>query len=131
MTALVIGEVERARIAALIKGANENPVDVRALLRRIETAEGKRSHMDQMSRQTIALPVAWLVTFSIEFGHPAGTCRHMSVSVQREGRVPGPDAVWMIAESFGFVGGLQACKVWPEALRGHGKAVNVVQPIPS
>ena len=55
----------------------------------------------------------------------------MSVSVQREGRIPRPEAVWMIAKAFGFRGGLQACKIYPEDLIGHGKAVNIIQPCPT
>ena len=98
----------------------------------LKTAEGKRQHMDQMNEQSIAIPMGFLVTFSIEAGHPVGVCRHMSMSVMREGRAPNPEAVWMVAEELGFQGGLSACHVYKEDLqRGDERAIaiNVVQPL--
>lgn len=133
MTALVIGPAERLAIADLVTIAAGAVVDVGQLGARLRTRDGKLAHMVHMTRQTILLPEAWLVTYSIETGHPGGRFRHLSVSVEREGRMPGPEAVWMIAECFGFQGSLAAsCKVYLEQLRGRaGAAVNVLQPFPS
>ena len=89
----------------------------------------KAKHMKQMTRQTIQIPMNFLVTFSVETGQPMGVCRHMSMSVDQEGRTPSPEALWMVAEEFGFVGSLQDCKVWKEDLQGHGIAINIVQPV--
>jgi len=83
--------------------------------------------MKQMTKQTVYLPAAYAVTFSIETNHPAGTCRHMSMSVKTEGRVPNEHAVWMVCEELGFTGSLQECHIWLEDLEGHGHAINVVQ----
>jgi hypothetical protein len=131
MTALLIGEAERSAIADLVATATAtaNVVDVIDLAPRLNTPTGKAAHMAQMSLQTIDLPVAFRVTYSIETGHGCGVCRHMSVSVNRDGRVPGKEAVWMIAEMFGFRDGLSACAAYIEDLKGHGMAVNVIQPI--
>ncbi len=131
MTALLIGQAEREAIAAVIQLAEANPVDIPLLLKRLTTHDGKREHRAQMTRQSIALPVTWLVTYSIETGHPAGKCRHMSMSCGSADRVPNQHALWMVAEELGFRGGLVACTVWPERLRGHGTAINVVQPFSS
>ena len=78
---------------------------------------------------TVFLPVAYAVTFSIEHGHPDGTMRHISMSVDREGRVPLPVTVYMVAEVLGFCGGIEACAIWLEDLHDGGKAVNLVQPL--
>jgi beta-phosphoglucomutase-like phosphatase (HAD superfamily) len=54
----------------------------------------------------------------------------MSISSVRRGRVPTPEAAWMVAEELGFEGDLRQCVVWLEDLqRGaeRAKAVNVVQ----
>lgn len=121
-------------VAALHKlrdAAARKPTDMQEVMRLLKTPRGKRLHMAQMTAQTISIPGPWtfFVTFSIENGHPVGTCRHMSMSIKREGRVPHPIGVWMVAEELGFSGGLEACAVWPEDLSDGGRAVNVVQPI--
>jgi hypothetical protein len=53
----------------------------------------------------------------------------MSMSIVREGRVPHPDAVWLVAAELGFAGGLDACQTWVEDLRDGGHAINVLQPL--
>jgi hypothetical protein len=82
-----------------------------------------------MNAQSLRLPLDFMVTFSIETGHPVGTCRHMSMSSGKRGRVPSPAAAWMVAEALGFVGELDTCTVWMETLVPQGKAVNIVQPV--
>lgn len=130
MTALVIGAEQKKKIAALRTLATANPVDVKRLAKAIKLPPLKAKHMQQMTRQTITIPMNFLVTFSVETGHHRiGACRHMSMSVDQEGRLPSPEALWMVAEEFGFVGGLRDCKVWKEDLQGHGIAINIVQPV--
>jgi len=126
-TPLFIGPEQRAALHELRERANACPVDASTLAARCATADGKAAHMAQMTAQTVSIPAAYLVTFSIETGHPKGTFRHMSVSVQREGRVPNREAVWLIALALGFTGSLDDCIAYQETLRGHGEAVNVVQ----
>lgn len=131
-TPLIFGERERASLEALRELAAAHPVDMTGINERLATAPGKRAHMDQMNEQTVVIPVGFLVTFSVERGHPCGTCRHMSMSSPAKGRAPTPEAVWAIAEALGFAGGLEACTVYLEELqRGDGRtdAVNVVQPV--
>lgn len=129
MTALLIGPDEKAQITKLMEQAAAAPVHMPEVMRRIKTVAGKKAHMARMTAQTIELPVAFLLTFSIETGHPCGTCRHMSMSVNRQGRLPSPEAMWMVAKELGFTGSLAACTYWVEELRGHGQALNVVQPL--
>jgi hypothetical protein len=126
-TPLLIGPAERVELLRLRETAALHPVDISALRLRIGTREGKKKHLRQMTKQTIRLPAAFMVTFSIETGHPGGTMRHMSMSVQRQDRIPNHHAVWMVAQELGFTGGLEACMAWPESLNGHGRAINLVQ----
>lgn len=112
--------------------AAENPIDMHAVLADLKTGAGQRRHSARMKRLTIAFPSGrwvWTVTFSIEHGHPVGPCRHLSVSIHRKGRVPHPEAMRLIAEDFGFVGGLEACQVWPEDSGDRETAINLVQPL--
>ena len=129
MTALLIGPPEREQLQQLRTLAAEHPVDMVKLMQRLKTRGGKRLHMRQMAQQTIYLPVDYAVTLSIETGHPCGTARHLSVSIEKDGRLPLPEAVWMIAEELGFVGALEGCALWLEKLALRGEAVNVWQPV--
>ncbi len=129
-TPLVLDVTAKDDICALCALAEAHPVEVTGLEERLQNPEAKAAHMAQMTRQTIHIPLAFLVTFSIEHGHPCGTCRHLSMSVQREGRVPHPAAVWMIAQEFGFWGSFEQCNgLWHEELKGHGIAINIVQAV--
>lgn len=127
-TPLIIGDAEKTKLRELRELAAKHPVDMRGIEARLKLPKTKAAHMAQMTAQTIDIPMAYQLTFSIETGHPGGTARHMSMSVQRAGRLPNQYAVWMVAELLGFVGGLDQCDhVWLEDLKGHGEAVNVVQ----
>lgn len=128
-TPLIIDASVEENIRNLCEFAFAQQVEMTELAVRIKTPAGKAEHVRQMTRQTMSIPLAFLVTFSVERGHPCGTCRHMSMSVEREGRAPNSPALWMVAQKFGFWGGLDKCSVWPEQLTGHGMAINVVQPI--
>jgi hypothetical protein len=130
-TPLVIDDEVRSQIKACVELAEANPVDMPRMMVEIINPVKKEHHSAQMTRQSVKIPFAYLVTFSIEHGHPCGPCRHMSMSVQREGRVPNPIAVWMIAKEFGFWGDRVECcdGMWMEDLVGHGKAINLVQRI--
>jgi len=130
-TPLVVGPDEKSALQQLRELAAQKPVNMDGLLERLQDPAKKRRHMQQMTAQTIPIPFAYTVTFSIEIGHPGGaTARHMSMSVLRDGRLPRPEAVWMICEQLGFIGSLQQCDaVFIERLSDGGDAVNVVQVI--
>ena len=128
MTAEAIAQLHRLRDFAA-----RHPVDMLPLMEALDDPEKKRLHLKQMTAQTMRIEGSWpfFVTFSIETNHPAGTCRHMSMSIRREGRVPSAEAVWMVAEHLGFAAGLHTCRIWLEELSDEfgGNAVNLVQPI--
>jgi hypothetical protein len=128
---LIISQSVTASLRQLRETAATKPVEMLTLSRRLATAKGKKAHVEQMKAQTVEITGPWpfLVTFSIETGHPCGLARHMSMSIRRRGRVPSPEAVWMVAEILGFAGGIDACRSWPEDLAGHGVAINLLQPV--
>jgi hypothetical protein len=55
--------------------------------------------------------------------------RHMSLSSTWHGRMPIPEAVWMVCDELGFTASLDACNVWLEDIGDGDRAVNVVQPV--
>ena len=127
MSAILIRQEERDALHELRDRAARVPVDMRTLAARLATPEGKEAHRRQMTAQTFEIPVRNLVTFSVEIGHPNGAAaRHMSMS--SGGNLPAVEAVLLVAEELGFVGGVESwTRSWPENLQGHGRAVNVVQ----
>jgi len=132
MTGLLIGPEQKAAIRSVCALAEANPINIQELRETILTEVGKLAHMARMTAQTIELPLAYLVTYSIEVVHPVGACRHISISLPGapEDVVPSPAAAWTIAQEFGFVGEVEDCDgAWLEKLKGHGQAVNLVQSI--
>ena len=128
MSALLIGAAERLAIAKVILMANAFPVNVQDLIQQLKTPHGETAHRMQMTVQSVELPVGYLVCYSIEDGHGAGRCRHLSISGPKPDQLPSPEAAWLIAEEFGFVGNLLQCAMWLEDLM-QGRAMNLVQPI--
>ena len=138
MNPLIIGATQKAQLNALRDLASANPVDMLRVREAIKTVDGKAKHMAQMDDQSIDLPVAYAVTFSIETGHPVGPCRHMSLSSRIKNRTPIPAAVWMVCEELGFVGTqeFEGCHVYvedlqrgPDPSKDRAKAINVLQPV--
>ena len=113
-TPLIVGPAEQAALAALRQAAVAAPVDMPRLMALLKTREGKRRHKRQMTAQSVRIPLDFVVTFSIETGHPVGTCRHMSMSSGARGRLPTPPAIWMVATELGFVGAIEQCHCWLE-----------------
>ena len=127
---LLIGPEVVANLAELRARARLAPIDMQHLLEVFKTPDGRRHHHDAMTSQSTVIPGIWpfFVTYSVETGHPAGMCRHMSMRAERHGRAPSPEAVWMVARHMGFVRGLIDCTLWLEDLSDGGVAVNIVQP---
>jgi hypothetical protein len=128
-TPLIIGPTELKRLDALRQRAASHPIDVLAVREQCKTPAGHAAYISKMARFTVRLPVAFVVTFSIETGHAVGPCRHLSASSQRKGRVLIPEALWMIAEAMGFHGGLSACSIWEENIGDGDIAINLIQPV--
>lgn len=128
---LIITPAVRADLQDLRIRAALAPVDIPKLVEDLKTPAGYIAHMQHMSTQTTIIPgpFAFVVTFTIETGQKVGTCRHLSVSIDREGRIPSSDAAWMIAQELGFTGTLLACQWWPEKTASGRTAVNLLQPV--
>jgi hypothetical protein len=130
---LLVGPDEIDQLAKLRECATAHPIDMIGFTERLATAKGKAAHKRQMTKQTISLPVAYAVMFTIENGHPRGTIRHLSMALcapeKGTAAVPNPDAVWTVAEQLGFVGGLNACTLWLADLEGLGKTINIARPL--
>jgi len=127
--AVVIGAAERTALAELRRRASARPVDIRTVARTLALPEGRNRHQAAMEAQSTMIPRDFIVTFTIESGHPVGVCRHLTVSTAARDALPCPVAVWTIAEALGFVGGLHACHGWLETFPLRGAGLNLVQPL--
>jgi hypothetical protein len=101
----MIDTPQKRRLAELRSLAARHPVDGIALQNDIKTRLGRRRHKSHVTRQTIVLPDGFVVSFTIDIGHPSGPCRHLTISMERIGGMPTPQFVATIAEELGFIDG--------------------------
>jgi hypothetical protein len=76
----------------------------------------------------VEIPVGYRVVYTIE-DQPAGKVRHLSVSVDKAGKVPSITAVQEIMRMIGFKGELNECKVDFERFSENQDAINVLEVI--
>jgi hypothetical protein len=76
----------------------------------------------------VEIPFGYRVVYTIE-DQPAGKVRHLSVSVDKKGKLPSITAVEEIMRMIGFKGELSECKVGFESIDENQDAVNVLEVI--
>lgn len=123
---LAIGPDERARIQAIRKLAEERPISLETTKLLAGDATMQKGLYDDF---TTVLPMGFPVIYTHE-AQPKGLFRHLSVSVELEGRVPHPEAVRMIMQEFGFINDLEQCLFWEEKVGQNARtAINVIEPL--
>ena len=128
---LDLGPDLRQMLGTLREIASGQPLDITTLGARMASARGWREHQAQMQRQSLTVQgeVALLLVYSVETGHPSGTCRHMSLSMSDPELLPSQLLTETIMRELGFIGGTDLCQIWTEPLSSGSTAVNVVQPV--
>lgn len=133
--ALLITERERALIKAAIERAAKHPVSFEQMkAMNIKAADthltlemrAKELGPDwrrQPESEFVPLPIGFLAAISFEH-QPIGLCRHLSISVDRPGALPNPEAVKMIMEEFGCTHAVAA--PWIEEFKPGHSAINIV-----
>lgn len=133
-TPLVVDENVRMEILRVKRNAENNPIPFEVLLQRTPLGGDPRFHL--------FIPFGFKVVYTHEMQHGDIECRHLSMSLDKPGRVPNPVAVQMIAEEFGFVNKLIDIDSpndintpdhlwwWGEEIQG-GKliAINILEPL--
>lgn len=128
MRALIIGKEATQDIARVKEYAELNPLKLHTVIRSVgrpETAIGNNEN------HVCLIRIGYKVVYSIE-EQSDGNYRHLSVSVDKKGRTPSPQALEMLMKEFGFIGGLKGdssiyTKVWTEDFDGGHIAINVLQ----
>jgi hypothetical protein len=133
---LLMGEEQRAAIKDAIAKARARPTPwVPELAKGDEvtnlTYEGRPVGIAEL-RSLYPSQHLMLGTYhaAISFEHqPTGLFRHLSVSSQARGKVPGLEVMQMLVEEFGFSGWplQRPGKVWMEEYEPKRHAVNVVE----
>jgi hypothetical protein len=128
MQAMMIGETERAQIAELRAVAAASPLDVHAVIATSNRDEA--GFRDMMRMSSVSLPHGFTVVYTQEIqpnAPPPGLCHHISIGVDRPGKLPSPHAVDMILEAFGMQPLMASHGVWVEEISPGEKAVNILQ----
>lgn len=110
--ALVISDNTRARIRRALEKAAAKPATLAAVQAAAFPEQGK-DHLtlaDRIQQQQtpveklvehVIIPMGYRVAISFE-QQPPGLCKHLSISVDRPGLLPSPEAVKMIAAEYGI-----------------------------
>ena len=126
---LYIGPAETAAIKALIERAREHPVPLSQVQRRAaELKRGIRQPASFNREFTIKIPQGFTATYTHE-EQPLGMTRHLSIAVDRPGRMPHPVAVGWLMREFGFrAAGLEVDgAAWLEDIGNDRQAINLVE----
>jgi hypothetical protein len=125
MRPLLIDDSVKEAAAKVVQFAEQHVLSVDDLL---DTVNGELPSVGDQEGYTCHIPVGYRAVFSIE---NQGTfhVRHLSVSVDRAGKLPHPDAVQEIMGLFGFTNKLRNCMVKVEYLEDAGQAINVWEKI--
>jgi hypothetical protein len=128
--ALIIGVEEQAAIAELKARAAENILDAAAIAE--AASRDIAAFRAGMRRQSIPLPVGYVVTYTHERQPDPrlGVIQHISISVDTPDKYPSIEAVEMILAAFGMPPIKQAIRIWPEDVEPGLGAVNVAHWLP-
>jgi hypothetical protein len=140
MPVLIIGDEERAAIAKVIADAKAHVLPLDVVKQGI--ADGRTTlSLDQRNRMRpdfirpksahVVFMHGYQAAFSFE-EQPPGLCSHLSISVQgrsERGKMPGVEAVKMIAEAFAVP--FPGDKAWVEEYKPGEYAVNLVSLVES
>ena len=129
---LIIGDGTLAAVRSLRERAAANPVNA-AEVKRVGLDAKKIRDLKLSDRppgferkpgERIEIPVGFTVAYTVE-QQPSGLCGHLSVSVDRKGKVPHPAAVEAIAKLFDqSIDTSIAC--WLEEFEPGHEAVNLL-----
>lgn len=125
MRVLIIDEVAKERINQVIGHAEDNVFSFDDLL---DIYNKQATSAGDMTAYTTYLHRGYKVVYSLEM-QPMGKCRHLSVSVDKAGKLPSIDAVELIMKEFGFRGSIEDCNVSMEEFAPNHQAVNVIEVI--
>jgi len=124
---VIIDATVKEKIKSIIEHAEKN-ITTQEELKKVMA--GESNPVGDSPEFTVLIPTNIKAVFSYEEQPPpVGVCKHLSVSVNLQGRVPNFAAVIMVMKEFGFENGLTDCILFTEKFGdGTKTAVNVIEP---
>jgi len=123
---LIINETVQQSLKRLKNYAEKHPLSMDDLL---DTYNKQLEPVGTTEEHSCYVPTGFKVVFSIE-KQVHGNTRHLSMSVDREGKLPSPQAVYLIMQLLGFTCTLEgADQVWVEEYAPNQSAINVLEVI--
>lgn len=137
-TGIIINDEIRQEIFKVVEYAYKNVVPLYKMAENGKLKKGMPNPIAGDDGFIIIIPNGFKVIFSIEDQGSEkkgergglGKCRHLSMSINKKGRIPNPIAVDMVMEEFGFDNPFYHCAIWSEGFGGNTQiAINVLEPI--
>lgn len=135
MRVLMIDNNVRAAIKGLKEQAAKNPIPINRVVERSVRDSDKfdiklsdftpEQRADANLAAYIEIPDGFKVAYSVE-EQPVGMCGHLSISINRRGKLPNLVAVETLAFEFDIDMKKGECTVWLEEFEPGWQAVNVV-----
>jgi hypothetical protein len=132
---LITPEIREACTAAVAR-ARAHPIAWETLKQYAIPRDRDRGHVTLADRaapgfrpvsEGVKIPIGIRAAISFEV-QPAGLCAHLSISVDRPGKLPHPAIVNELAGLFGFtLPVFEHSKIWVEEFEPGHEAVNVVE----
>jgi len=125
MRPLLIDAEAKKNIAKVVEHAFANKIQIETLQKMVAN---ELPPIGDTPEHSCYIFKDFRVVFSIE-QHPMGWCRHMSVSVPSDTKVPSIEAIEMLTEEFGFQTPLRNCHVRIEETGDpeRPRAINVIE----
>jgi len=126
---LIIDELAKKEILRVKEYADANKIDQKRLTDMVLLLE---KPVGDNPGYTCILSDVFKIVYSVE-SQPVGWCRHLSVSVDKEQKLPSVPVVELLMKEFGFTGNINECEnIWVErdiatAKGKKGVAINILQ----
>lgn len=123
MRPFIIDEEVKSKLSKLAEHAYKNPFSMDDLLDLYNNQGKPAGDFDEF---TVVLPFGYRIVFSIEKQVP-GDIRHLSMSVDADGKLPNDVVVRECMKMLGFENELENCIVSLEDISPNRQAINVLE----
>ena len=123
MRPFIIDEEIKSELAKLAEHAEKNPFSMDDLLD-IKNGQGKPA--GDYEEFTAILPFGYKIVFSIE-KQVQGDVRHLSMSVDADGKLPNELVIGECMKMLGFYGELGDCFIMLEDISPNRQAINILE----
>ena len=125
MRPLVIDEELKSNISKLVAYAEKNPFTMDDCL---DVYNKAMEPAGDMKHYSLVLPFGYRIVYSIE-QQPMGNVRHLSISVDADGKLPNIVVSQEIMKLIGFDNELEECIVRLEDIAPKRQAINILEVI--